>query len=78
MLDCYRRKQAKAGNNNSIAVITDCIKLVTKQKKKYKPETGCSWRRPMSGFLVSFNWQADYIKKVVFLTLFHFNLDCGT
>lgn len=30
----------------------------------------------MFGFLVSFNWQADYIEKVK--PLFHLNLDDGT
>lgn len=30
MRDCYLSKQAKAGNNNLIAVIADCIKSVTK------------------------------------------------
>lgn len=30
MLDYYLSKQAKAENNNSIAVIADCIKSVTK------------------------------------------------
>lgn len=34
MRDCYLSWQAKAGNNNPIAVIADCIKSVTKQKKK--------------------------------------------